>query len=120
MNQFHEVGMTGRLYLTKFNLIKASMLAEKNGYNRQLTTETLGALADFNYPVLAVFAHFHQQGESCPEHRRLQVWLPGPGTDVLVEVANERLIPHTVDVPMTFFRELCVQCGVKEVEASHA
>jgi hypothetical protein len=119
MNDFHEVDLTGRLYLTKFTLIKAAMLAEGHGFNRQLKTETLGTLADFNYPVLRVFAHFHKRGEPCAEHRRMEVSLPNPGTDVLIEVANARLMPHTIDVPMDFYRDVCAQCGVKEVEGHH-
>ncbi len=105
----------------KFNLIKAAMLAEDRGFNRQLKTETLGQIPlTLIFPVMHVFAHFHwEEANLALSIAELEVWLSNPGTDVLIEAASERLVPHTIDVPIAFFNVLCAQCDVKEVEQNH-
>jgi len=66
-------------YFSQAQLIVASLLAEKRGYNRQLETDLIwkNTKASDKFPVLFSMSHEHADGVPCDLHMRCIIEIDG-------------------------------------------
>ncbi len=89
-------------YFTKALLIQCATKAHDDGwnFNRQLSQEYVGALPDFNFPVVFEMDHHYRVGVECELHKRCVVAI---FKDLDVLATCKHLI---VDIPMSFYEDL--------------
>jgi len=71
-------------HFTQTQLIVASLLAEKRGYNRQIETDLLwkNTKASDKFPVLFSMPHEHAGGVPCDTHMRCIIEINGQSVQI--------------------------------------